>query len=169
MPRRCPANLQLKNLMKHKLLILSAVLAFAATALGQGSFDRVAVVNGGTNYVAAETTITAGSAGGGLSVARFDNIGLLITQKPAATNVQANVVYTFAKGLSDSEIETVGSVTITIPTSTNATAQTVWTNISVPGAAYLKLLSIANAATVPVTNITVTAVRKAPAVVSLNR
>lgn len=155
--------------MNAKLPLLSAVLALALTALGQGSFDRVPIVAGGTNHVAASTTITSGTAGGGVSVARIDNVGLLLVQKPAATNVQANVVYTFARGISASEVETTGSVTITIPTSTNATVQTVWTNISVPGAGYLRLLSIANAATVPITNITVTAVRKAPATVSLPR
>jgi hypothetical protein len=146
-----------------------ALFALALPVLGQGSFDQVAIVNGGTNHVAASTTITSGTAGGGVSLARVDSVGLLITQTPYATNVQANVVYTFARGISAANVETAGSLTVTIPTSTNATTQSYWTNWSVPGVGYLKLVSIANAANVAITNLTITAVRKAPATVSLTR
>ncbi|MCA1996441.1 MAG: hypothetical protein LDL56_04335 [Armatimonadetes bacterium] len=155
--------------LPHLLLALAALAASTLPMLGQGSFDSVTLVNGGTNYVAGSTTITAGTASGGVSVARTDPVGLLVSFTPVATNVTGQVVFTFAKGLSDSEVETAGSVTVTVATQTNAAPSRAFAEVDVGGVAYLKLVSIANGCSVAVTNVTVKAIRKSPAVLSLTR
>lgn len=151
--------------MKLKSLLLSVLfaVALAIPAGNAQAFKVIEILDGGTNNVAASTTDTSGIVGGGVQVTKQDYVGLLIKQTPYATNVQANVVYTFAKGIDATDVETTGSVTVTIPTSTNATEQVVFTSATVTGAGYLKLLSIANAADVAITNITIRAVQKYPA------
>lgn len=163
--------------MKPRLSALSFVFLIATIfalvaqpALAQqGSFDTVTVVNGGTNYVAGSTTITSGTASGGVGVSRNDIVGLLISFKPVATNVTGNVVFTFAKGLNASEVESTGSITVTMATATNAVATTSFTASTVSGAGYLKLLSINNGCSVAVTNVTVKAIRKAPGTIAYPR
>lgn len=156
----------------------SFILAIVAIALAvlmpnvqaqQGSFDTVTVVAGGTNYVAGSTTITSGTASGGVGVSRNDIVGLLISFKPVATNVTGNVVFTFAKGLNASEVESTGSVTVTMATDTNAVATTSFTATTVTGAGYLKLTSINNGCSVAVTNVSVKAIRKAPGTIAYPR
>ena len=161
----------MKTMFRRKLdrpnRLMSGVLAgllclLCGEAAAQQAFDVRNVLAGGTNNVAASTTDSTILPGGGIGAGRHDVIGLLISQKPAATNLQANVSYVFARGINATETESVGSVVVVIPTDTNAQAQVVFTKVDMAGAAYLKLIAITNAASVGITNIAVKGLLKAP-------
>jgi hypothetical protein len=143
--------------------------AVAQTAASIPSFESRTLLAGGTNNVAASTTITNGIVGGTIASGRHDVVGLYILQKPAATNVTANVVYSFAKMISPTEWESTPSVTVTMASNTNALPTASFTKVDVAGASGLKLVSIANAVAVPITNITIKALLKAPGAYQFTR
>jgi hypothetical protein len=167
-------KLSLVDLFLVAALSLVAMFVFGPTACAQSassiaSFETRTLLAGGTNNVAASSTVTNGIVGGTISAGRHDVIGLYIYQKPAATNLTANVVYSFAKAISATEWESTPSVTVTMASNTNALPNASFTKVDVAGASALKLVSIANAVSVPITNITIKALLKAPGAYQFTR
>jgi hypothetical protein len=112
-----------------------------------------------TNSIAAATTNTsAQTIGNALPVSKFDSVGLVFNAQGSASG-SSNITITFARSLDGTNYETTPQLTWTV--AANGTTQVIaYTNLSntyLGPAAYLKVVSIANAnATANMTNASLT-------------
>ena len=148
--------------MKITNLILGAALSVAAFLSARADVGTLDF--GATNTIAGSTTITTVAAGTGnaVKVDRQDAIGLQTTFQCLAGAETANVTLTMVRSMDGATWETTPKWTLAIAANGTNTV-TCFTNLnsSVIGAAgFVKLVSIQNAATNGITNLTVTAVLK---------
>lgn len=145
-----------------KNIILTLILAafiIPLSAIGQTPGVRtLGGWNGGTNNIAATTTNSPSSDT--FSVSEFSDVGIQVTVKPLSSST-GTFVLTLAESLDSTSYEAVGAHTITC-TLNGTSAITTVTNFSVPSAATLKLVTLANTNAMAMTNIAIVYRLKAP-------
>lgn len=136
------------------------LLAFTALAdVGTSDF-------GGTNAVPAETTqSTAAALGSAVDVSNYHDVGVVVSFKGLDADT-GDVVVKIIRSGDNTTFESAAAAGLTITNAANGT-NTVVSYTPVPvttlgSAGYLKLLSVQNAATNGITNLTVKVIKKRP-------